>query len=332
MGLGLGLCCCGCPTCGGLLDDPTAVFGITVAVLDITPTTLDRSTRTVYADQFSLSYQASASSASLQVFSGVRSDTNALGNYPHMRATLFLADGVAPYIVFDHKEDGSAFSFDITLVGTYPGGATYVCGDTGWTQTEHRNPVTTTRYWQMLECHGACVGNQYATWHPELPVPDSWCCPNGNLGSLGGDGCADRTSGPSTAALVVSDFGGDWAVFNGSITLNKTADIAFADYVLSNYRSADITSGGCTFAWVASIASPTNGVPSAQCAARINLSIVSGGGACTAAGAPFHELSNNLNWNWSQLGCEFGAIRGAFGGLGPNPSIGGPTSLTWAAP
>lgn len=341
MGLGLGLCCCGCATCGGIFDTPTS---LNCNLVDIWPTTNDQSTHGVTAINWvgGLPYQASISTATVQVFSQT---VNAGGAFPNFRATLRLEDGVAPVLSFVHNDTLGTYQTPVALSSAYVGslggkpGALFACGADGWTQTEYQNPTCFTRYYNLLSTDGACMPNVPGSTSPYIGTPDSWCCPNGNMSALGGpDGCVDRSTLPATSQLTVAGFSDNmpnwiWSQLNGVITLTKYFETAYTGpSVLGAYTSDAIVVDGCTYRWTALITAP-DGTPSSQCGAMVSLDF---SGTCTSAGKLFYTVgTTGTDWAWMQLGCAFGRLDNTWGDAAlpgaPFP-MGGPTSLTWAAP
>lgn len=345
MGLGLGLCCC-CSTCGGLFDPAVlATMVVQCNLVDASPTTADPSTHGVLAafPAASIVYESSISTPTVQVFSRA---TGAIAGI-NWRATLRLEDGAAPVLSFVHN-DVAPLTTAPTLSADYVGdlgglpGVLFVCTKDGWTRTAYTNPTVVTRFYQLTTTDGCTLGNVPGSISPWIGTPDSWCCPNRNMSANGGaDGCAERTTLPDECVVTIEGFSDNlpdwtWSQFNGTFTLSKTAELYpfTGPAVLGTYVGSDIVSGGCTYRYSALITAPDVGVASSQCNSRVTLSRVSG--ACTAAGEPFYQIAlPNVNWDWMQLGCQFGRMDNTFGSAittgAPFP-IGGPTNLTWAAP
>lgn len=331
MGIGLGLCCCNpCITCGGLIDNPASKL-MHAIVYDYAPFPVQHIIRSGVAGGTTMSYQASFSSASRQVFSGAGTPT---GSPPPRRSVLALYDSGPPIFSWVHEDSASPFATAPALdesiiggIGAYPGAA-YQCNPgSDWELIEHANPTIDTRDYSLMVMQGVTM---FLSSNPDIGTPDSWCCPPGG-GLLS---CAIDYL-PSSAEMTISGFtssgGWDWAQFNRTETLTETVDFSDANALRKVYVSPDITVSGCTWRHTAVIVAPfTGGEASSQCGASLGTSIVSGGAACTGSGGPFFQASGP-GWYWCQLGCRWGWAGTIWGGTSPaNPPFPvGDLSLTW---
>lgn len=341
MGLGLGLCCCGgCTTCGGILDNTAqAIYGgllvPVVGLFDYQPTTTDYGTHSKLQIHCAVQYDAAFSTAAVHVCHGT------IGGA--WRVVLRLENGVAPRVTFVTTAGITAPAMSADYIGSIGAeyGAVWECSADGWEQIELRN--TGSYKWQMTLCEGvflAVASSGSSVSVVNLPIPESWCCPNGNNDANGGGNCGEVTTLPATCDLTIGGFADSasapatmpWSNLNGTITLSKTSETATATIVRANYQSSNITDAtGVTYKMTAVIVAPAIGVPSSQCAGSVGIAWVSG---VIGSGSDLYQLMNGssklLSYAWMPLGCAWG-YTGFIGTVsaGGDGTMGRPVLLSW---